>query len=391
MQTYSSSFASTSTYQTEVHYQVPERSVQDQLAATTAKVPEQSLKYPLSPTIEKILQLSPSLVLGEANLFVYDSKKQAIVLSPTFQELLKLLVELKELDGRALTTTSLTELNAILQQPQGRGGLMRPPGTEVWDLSDNPTKEQNCQAIDALLQTLGFIFSKSIDSEITVDHCIIFGATIQRMEMRIRQTLDYLQEKLTVKGHIFLLGGIRPLNEDEIKYFHSMLENLGEDRKKHWREKLEMPGECIEANAFVLLWECIAPPKMIEKYIGINSTAIGSSYNGGEGHRPTTEVTVNDWLQYYNVNEPQAIFALAEQPYIRLLDQFRFTVLSDNKKATKIKDLVKRIEATTFFFVAPPVPSSSSKISVKLDEVARYVYRVLEALEKYFKELKSEG
>lgn len=367
---------STASVQSEIHYHVQ----------------EQGLKHKLSSTTEKIIQLNPRLLLGESNLFNYDSTSRTIVLSPSFKDLLKLLVQLGELDCKALTANSLYDLNSILQQSQGvQGGLLRKEGTERWYLDDNPTKQKYRQTFDALLHPLGFVLPKSINSEMTVDHCIIFGAHTERMETRIIETLSYLKSNLKVSGHIFLLGSNRKLIQAEIEHLKSKLEKLEETQRIYWNEVLNDPEQSSEANAFVFLWKCIVPQEMQtlleDKLVGIKSTRIGHSYNGQQGHRATTEITIEDWLAFYHAKEPQAVFAIAEQPYIRLADQLRLTVLSKGKKAST-DELVERIKNTTFYF-ASPKPSSSPLISVILDEIGRTVYRTVDTL-KYLEGLKSD-
>ncbi|MBA2728983.1 MAG: hypothetical protein H0U49_12530, partial [Parachlamydiaceae bacterium] len=164
--------------QSEIHYHVQ----------------EQGLKHSTSAVTERILSLDPQLLFGESNLFNYDPINHTIVLSSPFKILLTLLVQLEALDSRALTAQSLFELKTILQQPQGiRGGLLRKAGTERWHLDDNPNMQKYNDIFDILFQHLGFVLPKSIDSEMTVDHCIIFGATTERMETRIIDTLEYLK------------------------------------------------------------------------------------------------------------------------------------------------------------------------------------------------------
>lgn len=353
-------------------------------------VQEYILKHKLFSTTQKIIQLSPRLLLGESNLFDYDSINHTIVLSSSFQNLLKLLVQLDELDCKVLTVNSLYDLNSILQQPQGvRGGLLRKEGTERWHLSDNSTKQKYRQTFDAPLQQLGFVIPKSIDCEMTVDHCIIFGSRAECMETRIIETLGYLEKNLKVTDHIFLLGSNRKLIQPEIEHLKSKLEKLEKSQRVYWGEVFNDPEQSIEASAFVFLWKCIVPQEMQafleDKLVSIKSTRMGNSYNGQQGHRVTTEVTIEDWMSFYQANEPQAVFAIAEQPYIRLADQLRLTLLSKGKKANT-DELIERIKNTIFYF-AFPNPSSSPLISVILDEIGRNVYRTADAL-KYLESLK---
>lgn len=352
-------------------------------------IQEQGLKYPLSSTTKELIRLNPRLFLGESNLFNYDPINHTIALATPFQHLLTLLVQLGELDHKALTANSLYELNAILQHSQGEGGgLLRKEKTERWELKDNSIQQKYGPAFDRLLQQLGFVFPRSIEGEVAVDHCIIFGARTEHMETRIMETLAYLKNHLQLNGHIFLLGSNRKLIPSEIEHLHSKLKTLDESQRVQWREVFSDPEHCNEANAFVFLWKCIVPHEtqalFDDKVVCIHSTRIGNSYHEQFGHRVTTEITIEDWMNFYHAEQLQAIFALVEQPYIRLADQLRFTLLSKGKKASK-EDLMERIEKTTFYF-AYPTPSASPPISLVLDEIGRHVYRLVETL-KYLESL----
>lgn len=291
--------------------------------------------------------------------------------------MLQLLVELDELDPKALSTNSLYDLNSILQQPQGvRGGLLRKEGTERWHLKDTPAKQKYRPVFNELLKQLGFVLPHSIAFKMTVDHCVIFGARTERMEARIISALDYLKTNLQVTGHIFLLGSARKLVPAEREHLKLKLSNLEESQRLYWEEVFNDPEQSTEANAFTFLWKCTAPKEtqlfFEDKLVSIQSTRVGNSYHDKQGHRVTTEATVEDWMTYYKPGEPQAIFAIAEQPYLRLADQLRQTVVSKGKKAT-VHELLTRSKNTTFYFAAPN-PTSDPPISVILDEIARIVY-----------------
>ena len=193
---------------------------------------KQSLKQHLSETTEKIMRLSPKLILGESNLFNYDKVSQSLTLSPSFQSLLKLLIQLEELDPEALKAESLYQLNTILQQSQGiKGGFLRKEGTERWDLEDNVLKQNYYQTFNSLFQELGFVSPKSIDFEVKADHNPNFGARVERMEKRIREIVLYLEKNLEIKGNLFLSGSNRKLIQEEKDYLKSKLENLEKSQK----------------------------------------------------------------------------------------------------------------------------------------------------------------
>lgn len=362
----------TTPFQSEMHYQMQ----------------VQGFNHKLSPTAEKIIQLCPEIVLGQSNLFHYDQMSRGLILSSPFKSLLTLLVKLEELDAKALTVNSLYDLNSVFQKPQGiGGGLLRKEGTERWHLEDNSNKQKYSQVFDLLLQQLGFVSAKPIEHEVVVDHCIVFGALTKRMEDRIKETLTYLRSSLKAE-HIILLGSNRKLIPSEIEHVKGLLESMDESDQNYWNAVFNDPEQSTEANAFAFLWKCLVPkdqqPLLENKLLYIKSTRIGNSYHERSGHRVTTEVTIEDWMPFFKSDRPQNVFAIAEQPYIRLADQLRFTVLSNGKKAD-LNGLIERINNTTFHFAAPK-PVSEPLISVMLDEIARNVYRTVDAL-KYLEGL----
>lgn len=361
----------------------------DSPAEMHVNVQEANTIYTASLTVAKVIKLNPKFILGESNLLTYDEQSKRIALSPSFHSLMKLLVQLNELDERALSASTLIELNTILQQPQGeKGGLLRKEGAERWHLEDNSTKQQHRKTIEALLERLGFCLSRDTMPALTVDHGIIFGARAERMEKRILETLKCLDHRLDIKGHIFLLGSTRKLVKEELEFLKNKLDKLEPAQEEYWKLCFEDAEHSTEANAFMFLWETLVPEAtkiaLKDKLIGIKSTRIGRSYRDFQGHRTTTEVTSEDWMAYFNPSEPQSIFAIAEQPYLRLGDQLRMTVLSKAKKAN-LDEVLSRIAQTTFYF-ASPKPESAPLVSVVLDEIARHIYRITDTL-KYLESL----
>jgi hypothetical protein len=359
------------------------------LPAIHYSVPEQILNYKVSPFIKEIIEISPKFVLGETNLFNYDSFKNHIVPSPPFRNFLRLLVDLNELDPKVLTANSLSELNSILQQRQGiSGGLLRKEGSERWHLEDNQVIQKYRPLFEQLLGQLGFIIPKLVESPKTVNHCILFGALTESMEKRIIETLNYLKTPLLVTGNIFLLGSNRALTSQEITHIKNKINDLDENQRQYWNTVFNTEEKFTEANAFTFLWTSLAPKEMLidfkDKLITIHSNRVGNSYREQHGHRVTTEVTIEDWLSFYKAGEPQAIFAIAEQPYTRLTDQLRVTITSNGKKASK-KELIERIDKTTFYFASPAL-NFPFLMSTVFDEIGRNVYQIVETL-KYLESL----
>ena len=221
-------------------------------------VPSVIFEQEINPTVERILSLSPQLILGQSHLFSWDAANHCITLTSSFQELIQILVQMQELDPNILRAKSLKEFSAILQKPQHNPnsvkenlqpenyGLMRGLGRERWDLKDNESINAYRDHFVILLQRLGLwsqnVFSRPSSADLApfvasyaaaymtrlyqrvkinlelflpttglfhihIDHCIIFGGRVERMEGRILKTLEYLKDRLEVKGRIYLLGG----------------------------------------------------------------------------------------------------------------------------------------------------------------------------------------
>lgn len=343
--------------------------------------PSQGFIEPLPPIAAKIAQLNPSMIVG-GGAHLFQCTEGGVQLTPPFIKLLQILIDLNELEPKAAQAASVAGLNQILQQPQAeRGGLLRKEGTERWNLADNPALKSRMNEIESLFKECGFVSAAPIAEPLDVNHCLVFGARVERMEKRILETVAYLQRNLKVSGHIFLLGSSRKLVDAELDYLRKIIELKD---KNEWLDALKDSSEATEANAFRCLWECLAPAGMADNVVAIKATRIGSSYRQTEGHRSTTETTVEDWMKYFREGEPQAIFAVVEQPFLRLHDQLRFSVATKAKKA-KLEEIIDRLQQTKFHF-AIMSPPTTPFASVVLDEVARNVYFTHEAL-KFFKGL----
>lgn len=344
----------------------------------------QNFVHTVSASTDKVMKLNPKLILGSSFLFDYNHDNKVITLSDAFKDLLKLLVALKELDPKILEASNLFELNEILQKPQGPGGgMLRKEGTERWHMNDATVLVENYAILENLFEKLGFSNPREITSPLTVRHCILFGARAERMEKRINETVRYLNANLSVTDHLFLLGSKRKLIPEELKFLQEKLNKLEDPSEKiFWTETFENPAESHEANAYMFLWKYLVPKNLQIQYngklVGIHATRIGSSYNVDQGHRPTTEITSEDWTTYYVESQFQTIFALVEQPYVRLSDQLRMTVLTDKEKAPW-NALIERINRTVFYFVMPATSTRCLKCVV-FDEIGRHVYRTVKTL-----------
>lgn len=394
----------------------------------TSKTQGKSI-YPLTPTSEKIMEKCPELILGSSKLLEYDSKGKTIRLTADFMKLLSLLCDVnlmgkeKVVDPKVLEVGSLEELDVILQKKQGEEGLMRGP-IERWQMSDSEEQKKISKDFDELFKKLGFVARLPLDDLISVDFGVCFGARVERMQLRLNETVTLLKKNLLVKDKLFLLGSTRFLEIDEFENLKKIYQNVNNQKvKKHWEKifkideaeyekfkktynkeanqqidekkmtedwkKIANVNVFTEANAYLCLWECLVPEDVQlvykERLICIKATEVGATFED-KGYRPTTESSLSEWLTFIaeSENKSPSFFALAELPYIRLLDGLRKVALTKDSKAN-LQELIGRIAHMKFTFGVIQ-PQSTNKISIVLDEFARNI-RVTKDVLKYIEML----
>lgn len=337
-------------------------------------IEELSLKQKLTSSTAECLELNPQFVLGSSSLFNYDPQTKTLSLSPYFYELLRLLVSINELDPAALKAKSLEELNAILQKPQGLyGGFLRKEGSERWHLEDSSLKKEHKKDFDLLFEKLGFVKEKPYTENLKAHHVLIFGATALRMDIRIQDMIARLKSHLDIENHLFFFGSNRKLTSFEHEFLQDKIKSTNDP---YWTGLFSESDKAVESDAIAFLWDFHLDKNLQEafkdKCIQVRSSRIGPSYNHTEGHRPTTEVTIEDWLALCENTPPKVIFSSIEQPYIRMLDQY-YTLMISQKKTASLKEIKERLANVTFDYAvfSPPNPPLTS---VVLDEIARHVY-----------------
>ncbi len=338
--------------------------------------------YKISNETAKVMQIAPTLILGSANLLTYDAVHRKIRLSSSFYRLLKLLVTTKQLDAHALKTKNFQDLNTIFQKFQGpKGGLLREAGVERWHLQDSNIHQQYRSEFNSIFQKMGLMNMRTQTSIKKVEHCVLFGADVWSMEIRINETLA---TDVTITDQICLLSCNRKLEMDEVKYLMHKIENTKKITKSHWKKIFKQQEQLTEANAFLCLWELLASEDLQnclgDKVCVINSTKIGNCYKEKEGYRTTTVVTIEDWMAACKDKEPASLFAFIEQPFSRLNDQLYFNIISKKKKAP-LDELINRIKERSFYLLS--YSSTTAPVPIYLDEIARNFYHTTEVL-SYF-------
>ncbi len=344
--------------------------------STLHKMDEFLPGHKIRGTALEIAQIKPSLVIGSGNFFQFDLKTNRLISSYPLFLLLRELVTLGELDFRALKAQTLHELDDILQKSQSAsGGLMRKKGTERWHMRDLPKIDSKRAFFDQTFKELGFLPQELKSNFVSVDHCIVFGARAECMQMRIDQTLKAFEEGVKVIDRIFLLSSNRPLLEDEIAYVMLKRQKLEANYRKLKGKKLAKPETFTEASAMKFLWDIatFSKPSLQKRANLICSSAIRCGAT-----RITTAETLNDWLQKSRGDRSRSFFCFVEQPFFRLADQLHWSILI-NQVVSK-KDLIKRVQSFNFHCKTGAISPKFSSCVV-LDEIARNVHQVIERLD----------
>lgn len=267
-------------------------------------------------------------VVGSSSLFEIQNKR--IVVSETFEALLGVLHSAELIDD-----SYRSDLNGALQKGVLRAG-------ERWHAQQEDRVRKVKPITDKVLDyvdKLGFVTPRALEGLVQVDEVVVFGARVERMRLRIQQTLELEKKGLLSYKQAALLGSSRPLTDEERALFP---ENPPED----------------EAEAMVRIWK----EESSQHATVIRSTEVGVSYEETKGWRPTTQSTLNDWV----VNcTAESVFAVVELPYLRLADQLRWTLFKNGKEVKVLS--------------AHPESSTNDPL-IYLDEVARHVYELTKRL-----------
>jgi hypothetical protein len=314
--------------------------------------------------------------LGQSKLIEINGDSQSLELSEKFKSLLSVLVSIGEVDPKVKQAKNIYELNTLLQQEHG--GLLRKPGTERWDTTGSQALKSHQSQIDMLLIELGFGIPKQVHLKKSCNHCIIFGARMERVAFRIQETMANVSSTIDILENMYILGSNRVLEKDEIIYLKKFTPLFSKESQQAWNKILN--DTPTEANGCILLWEALVSEQerntFKDRVICINTTKNGYSYHENSGHRPTTESTIVDWMSMCNFNQPLTIFALSEQPYLRLCDQLKYKVYK-----SIYNTLPSNGQISPSFVFAHPLPPNRTPIHITLDEIARNVYQISKAIE----------
>ena len=158
----------------------------------------------LSSTAQKIASIARGSFFLHQQLFTYE--EGLLSFSDPFKSLLSLYLSAGALDPKILDAKNLHEVNAILQKQQKDGGFMREKGAERWEIRYNDTIDAKRDEILFLQRKLGLVRPNHLSEEKMFDHCIVFGAKVERMIVRLKATAKALQKNVTVSKKVTLLG-----------------------------------------------------------------------------------------------------------------------------------------------------------------------------------------
>jgi len=261
---------------------------------------------------------------------------------------------------------SVASINEAMQKH-----FLRKSGLERWDLADTEKdKRLRSQALP-LLKQMGMVDAIPAQPA-AVDYFLLFGATLETMEVRFRDFLaqDKAQHPagtLSCKNLVFL-GGNRKLTKNELEKIKRVLAKNFKDFLKEINKK---ESSLVETDLWRFLWRTKASKAMKRQYseekgnvIFINATEV----SGGKNNRPTTDATLDEWIATYQPT-PGSCHGNVEKPYsIRMEKVLRLKLEQYNRTLPT---------GSNHFSISwnSPAATNSLPLAIYKDELARAFYQ----------------
>lgn len=232
-----------------------------------------------------------------------------------------------------------------------RKAWLRPPNKERWDIAEI-APEKRPEALK-LLDQLGCI-KEAPPAKKDYDYAVLLGATVHRVRTRLSYLLDLHKAGIRFKK-IIMLGGARPLNP-EIES-ETILRNFNyKNSKKTWELKGPLPT--TEMEMMRMVYDQMEIPK------GLSCTSINTPMMDNGTRRPNRGDTITTWLS----SKPKvgSYLFISNNPFIGY------------------ENAVARCHIPKEYGIETAGPRSSDdvKLSVHLDNLARWLYQEQEFRKK---------
>ena len=236
-------------------------------------------------------------------------------------------------------------LGSIVRETQA--AWIRKPGTERWDMID--TQQDSRDKYFDLFNQLHLI--EEIKPQYKkYDYVLLMGCAYPLLEKRIQYLIDLWQAGIMFE-RVVILTGARPLTDAEKKLFIEEYKIT---------ESNFVPQ--TEADIMNLVYQKIQKPLDMQK---VSYMLIDVPMKKGENGllaRPTTGDTVDLWLQ--SKPAPGSCLVISNQPYVQYQDSVVKTLLPKN-----------------FIIDTVGKRTNDTKISLYLDNLARYLYQEKQRLD----------
>ncbi|MDP3935678.1 MAG: hypothetical protein Q8Q56_01620 [Alphaproteobacteria bacterium] len=239
---------------------------------------------------------------------------------------------------------------------------LRSPNKERWEIENSIVLDLQADKIIAVLRKLGMI--ERIDPSIkNPDYAIILGASFNRMSTRMQHMIELISIEQFTPKQIVVLTGDRPL--DPFEEPPTILMEKAFTRNSSKNPNL-LPKNESEAAKFV--WDQLQKSDQV-KNIPIVFLPTPMLKKNGKLVRPTTEDSVHTWLK--TSPKPGSIVAFSNNPYIPYQNE---TI----KPALIKSGWFKHGGTLETVGLAFTPKDNDHRISNCLDNVARYIYSILE-------------
>jgi hypothetical protein len=238
---------------------------------------------------------------------------------------------------------------------------IRKPAQERWQM-ELSTHQPQADKIIASLKQLGMI--DRIDPSVqNPDYALVLGATVYRMRARMQHMIELINAGTFAPKQIVILTGDRPL--DPIQEPESLLLDKAFIRSD-WQCPESLPTTESESARFV--WDQLQRSDQVNT-IPVVFVATPMLEKNGKLVRPTTVDTLETWLK----TSPAvgSIVAVSDNPFASYQNE---TMKPTLIKAGWFKH--KGTLETVGLAFAPQ--DDDEKVAILLDNVARYIYSILQ-------------
>ncbi len=333
--------------------------------------------------LHQILLKNPKLIFGHFNnMFKYDNRANKIIIRSEFSALLKILKSCNKKDPHKIGLENEPNNFADIRQALNNldfntafGSDKNADGSHVerWHLLEDGISLDVKENLKDIVMQLGFTNILNNTTQFTTPkQAIILGARSERMELRIRQSLNKANQNGNINHEdVYFLSGDRKIDtvsgKDELNFLSSLGIDISNISSERDAQKALVNYVCDDIGISM---------SQREKFTFI------TGYSDDSSRRANASDTTKALFKHVTENNKQltSISTLIEQPYGRLADQLIDSLINEIGVITvldqDIELALSQVEKT--YSIDDKAP-----IKITLNEMVKQYNRAVLQIESY--------